>query len=266
VKSNVFFLIPQRQPSGQVDSKQPITISDLIRRGASKLRAKYRRTRIWKVDDLKLAYISIPKVASSSTRRLMNKRQGQAKPGPDPAKISLSISQLQCLRDEYFLFSFVRNPLTRLYSCYRDKVVNAETRHKRCTFSPYQIHFGMTFDDFVCRVVQIPDKSADQHLRSLSSFLVHSGELLVDYVGKFENIAEDWEVISTRFGLLLPARTKRVSGPQMSMKDIPLSTASLELVITHYAQDLDAFGYRAELEALLRKFPGGSPASIKEQY
>jgi dermatan 4-sulfotransferase 1 len=241
------------------------TIDDLIRRGASKLRAINRRTRIWKVDDLKLAYIPIPKVASSSTRRLMNNRQGQTKPSPDPAKTSLSISQLLRLKDEYFLFSFVRNPLTRLYSCYRDKVVNAETRQKRCTLSPYRIHFGMTFDDFIRRVIQIPDKPADQHFRSLSSFLVHNGELLVDYIGKFENIADDWEVISTRFGLSLPPRNKRVSGSKVSMEDIPLSTASLELVITHYAQDLDTFGYRSELEALLRKFPDGSPASMKEQ-
>jgi dermatan 4-sulfotransferase 1 len=238
-----------------VDSKQSMTISDLIRRGASKLRARNRRTRIWKVDELKLAYISIPKVASSSTRRLLNERQGQTKSGPNPARTSLSISQLLRLRDEYFLFSFVRNPLTRLYSCYRDKVVNAESRHKRCSFSPYRIHFGMTFDGFVSRVVQIPDRSADQHFSSLSSFLVHDGELLVDYVGKFENITEDWEVISTRFGLLLPTRTKRVSGPRVSLEDIPVSAASLALVITHYAQDLDTFGYRAELEGLLENLP-----------
>lgn len=246
-----------------MDSMQPMTINDLIRRVASKLRARNRRTRIYKVDDLKLAYISIPKVASSSTRRMMNKRQGQAKPGPDPARRSLSIPQLRRLREDYFLFSFVRNPLTRLYSCYRDKVVNAEMRHKRCTLSPYRIHFGMTFDDFVRRVVQIPDKSADQHFRSLSSFLVHNGELLVDYVGKLENIADDWEVISTRFGLSLPPRNKRVSGPKVSMEDIPISAATLELIITHYAQDLDTFGYRSELEVLLRKLPDGSPESMK---
>ena len=146
--------------------------------------------------------------------------------------------------------------MTRLYSCYRDKVVNAEKRRDRCSLSPYRIYFGMTFDDFVNRVVQIPDQSADQHFRSLSSFLVHNGELLVDHVGKFESIAKDWEVISTRFGLPLPLRNRRVSGPQVPMGDIPLNAASLELVIKRYRQDLDTFGYRAELEALLGGFRG----------
>ena len=237
-----------------------MTLSDLLRRGAGKIKSNYRRTRIWKVDDLKIGYIAVPKVASSSIRSMITAQQkshlGQEKhKTPNKklkycARISLTPAQIVRMREQFYLFSFTRNPLTRLYSCYRDKVVNGELRHDRCCFSPYRIHFGISFDEFIRRVVDIPEKSADQHFRSLCSFLVHDGKLLVDYVGKFERFAQDWDEIATRFGLPQPKRARRVSGSPVAMKDIPLSSAGLELVIARYAQDLDTFGYRKELEAM----------------
>lgn len=224
------------------------------------VKASYRKTRIWKVDDIKLGYISIPKCASSSIRHLITQHQQENSQISDSykksdlkfcAKVSLSPPQTLKLKESYFLFSFVRNPLSRLYSCYRDKVVNAAQRHDRCTLSPYRIHFGMSFNEFVSRVVEIPDKFADQHFRSGCSFLMHRGESLVNYVGKFEQFNQDWQNISSQFGLAAPKRSNRVSGPRTTIQDIPISPQVLELAIKRYANDLDAFGYREELEALL---------------
>jgi hypothetical protein len=238
----------------------PMTFIDLVRRSASKLKSNYRKTRIWKIDEKKLGYISIPKCASSSIRNHLTQYQqqnAQITKGLDQsglkfcARISLFPHQVNQLREDYYLFSFVRNPLTRLYSCYRDKVVNAEKKKDRCSLSPYGIHFGMSFDAFVTRVVEIPDKYADQHFRSACSFLMYKGELVVDFVGKFERFNEDWEVIASQFGLPAPGKTKRVSGPSTGLKDIPISPSVLEMVIERYANDLDAFGYRDDLEALL---------------
>lgn len=237
-----------------------MTLNDLARRTASKIKANYRKTRIWKVDATKLGYISIPKCASSSIRNLLTQHQQEhSKPTENQsaadlkfcAKTSLSPWQIIKLREEFYLFSFVRNPLSRLYSCYRDKVVNAEQRRDRCTLSPYRIHFGMSFDEFVSRVVEIPDKFADQHFRSGCSFLVHKGELLVDYVGKLEQFNKDWEVISSKFNLPMPTQTKRVSGPTVTLTDIPISPTVLTMVIKRYGNDLDTFDYRDELEAML---------------
>ena len=237
-----------------------MTTNDWLRRTASAIKANYRKTRLWKIDDLKLGYISIPKCASSSIRTLLTQHQqknckietNQHKSDLKfCAKISLSPREVIKLREEYYLFSFVRNPLTRLYSCYRDKVVNAAQRHDRCTLSPYRIHFGMSFDEFINRAVEIPDKYADQHFRSAYSFLTYQNELLVDYVGKFEQLNQDWEVISSRFNIAAPTRSKRISGASITMEDIPISPENLELIIKRYANDLDTFDYRDELEALL---------------
>jgi len=209
---------------------------------------------------MKLGYISIPKCASSSIRNHLTQHQQQSCEITKNlsksdlkfcAKTSLSPRQIIELREEFYLFSFVRNPLSRLYSCYRDKVVNNARRRDRCSLSPYQINFGMSFDEFVSRVVEIPDKIADQHFRSASSFLMHKGELLVDYVGKFEQFNDDWEVIASKFDLPAPERTKRVSGPAAALKEIPISPSVLAMVIERYANDLDTFDYRDELESML---------------
>lgn len=237
-----------------------MTTSDWLRRTASGIKANYRKTRLWKIDTLKLGYISTPKCASSSIRSLLTEHQRKSSHTEKHhrksdlkfcAKISLSPREIIQLRKEYYLFSFVRNPLTRLYSCYRDKVVNAAQRRDCCTLSPYRIHLGMSFDEFVSRTVEIPDKYADQHFRSASSFLVYQNELLVDYVGKFEHLNQDWEVISSQFNLAAPTRNKRISGATINIEDIPISPENLELIIKHYANDLDTFNYRDELEALL---------------
>ena len=238
-----------------------MTISDRFRRGASIIKSHYRKNHVWIIDELKLGYISIPKVASSSIRVLMTAQQrihlGEDEGGErsktlkDSARFSLSHKKIIELKEEYHLFSFVRNPLTRLYSCYRDKVVNAAQRHDRCTLSPYRIHFGMSFDEFVCRVVEIPDKSADQHFRSLSSFLLHKDRLLVDYVGRFEQLTSDWVAIESQFGISLPNNSGRISGAPVDLSNLPISKEAIKLVMKRYAQDLDAFDYRKDLEDLL---------------
>ena len=228
-----------------------MTFKDLIRLNARKLRANFPRIRIWKIDALKLGYVSIPKSASSSIRRYLTAAMKEIGDDQETARISLSPAQVHKLREEIFLFSFVRNPLTRLYSCYRDKLGVAREKYETCTLSHFGLHYGMSFEDFVRRVVEIPDKHADQHFRSLSSFLLYKGELNVDYVGRFENLSDDWEVISTRFGLEPPGKNRRVSGPPVGMDEIPLSKDALRLVMERYALDLDTFGYREDLEKLL---------------
>ena len=228
-----------------------MTLKDLIRLNARKLRSHFPRIRVWKIDALKMGYISIPKSASSSIRRYLTAAMKEIGDEQETARVSLTPAQISKLREEIFLFSFVRNPLTRLYSCYRDKLGVAQEKYETCTLSHFGLHYGMSFEDFVRRVVEIPDKYADQHFRSLSSFLVHKGELNVDYVGRFERLSDDWEVISSRFGLEPPGKNRRVSGPPVGLDEIPISKEALALLMERYAEDLDRFEYREELESLL---------------
>ena len=227
------------------------------------------RFHLWTMDDLGLAYVSTPKVASNSIRALIRKRQARILFNHDDEvrynkdfkakldkklKQSLKPSQVERLKGDLYLFSFVRNPLSRLYSCYRDKVVNAEKRRRHCTLSPYGINFGMSFDEFVFRIAEIPDDKANDHFRSLHTFLTYKGRSFVDYVGKVENFNEEWRPLEEKFGLKCPQTDRadrRVSGPAVAFKALPYSMESAEVAIKRYARDIELYDYGNEIDILL---------------
>jgi hypothetical protein len=90
--------------------------------------------------------------------------------------------------DSYFKFTFVRNPWTRLFSCYLAKVRRVPNRH----FRLLGLDRCRTFEDFVMRVCDIPDEYADEHFMSQDYLLTYQGKFLPDQVYRFETYSEDW--------------------------------------------------------------------------
>ncbi len=232
---------------------------------------KHKRFRfyLWTMDDLGLAYVATPKVASNIIRSLIRQRQAKVLFNHDEEikhneefkakldkkiKRSLRPAQVESLKGDLYLFSFVRNPLARLYSCYRDKVVNAATRRSLCTLSPYGINFGMSFAEFVLRVAEIPDPKANDHFRSLHTFLTYQGKSFVDYVGKIEHFNQDWQPLTERFGLQTPPRdenSRRVSGPKISFIDLPYTRDIVDAAVKRYARDIELYDYGNEIDFLM---------------
>ena len=218
------------------------------------------------MEDKKLAYIPVPKAASSSIRSLfMEHKTGNKLPVKRTNRYrrarrelkrtirhSLHPSQFSEINKNYYLFSFVRNPLTRLFSCYQSIVVEAEIKKTNCSFQPYGISFGISFDSFIKEISGIPDNIANQHFRSASTFLTNGETLLVDYVGKLEQFNHDWQLLSNRFNLPFPPKTHRVSFSPIQIQDIPISKKSLNLLMERYNKDIELFDYRESLEALLK--------------
>ena len=228
---------------------------------------------LWTMDDLGLAYVATPKVASNVIRGLIRQRQAKILFAQDEEiklnkgfnkefktkldkkiKRSLRPAQVEALKGDLYLFSFVRNPLARLYSCYRDKVVNAANRRTVCTFSPYGINFGMTFAEFVGRIAEIPDTKANDHFRSLHTFLTYQGVSFVDYIGKIEQFNHDWEPLRQRFGLPTPPRdlnSRRVSGPKIPFIELPYTREIVDVAVKRYARDIELYGYGNEIDFLV---------------
>ena len=225
---------------------------------------------LWTMEDLGLGYVATPKVASNIIRGLIRQHQAKILFNHDEdikhnkefktkldkqIKRSVKPSQVRALKGDQYLFSFVRNPLARLYSCYRDKVLNAEQRRSNCTLSPYGIEFGMSFDEFVLRIAEIPDTKANDHFRSLHTFLTYQGNSFVDYVGKLEHLDEDWQPLKEKFGLDCPQTDKcnrRVSaGPAIPFKDLPYTMETAEVAINRYARDIELYNYGNEIDTLL---------------
>ena len=239
--------------------------TNYLNRTLTSWKMRRNRRRILLIDDLDAGYVPVTKVASTSIRRRICKRQA-ARQFPDleglsgvrlqaqverRIRISASVGEALDLGEQRFLFAFVRNPLTRLYSCYLDKVVVAANKGRPCTLAPWGVSAAMSFEDFVRCIAAIPDDQADQHFRSQYPLLWYRDQWLVDSIGHFESLDEDWEVLAAKIGLdQLPGR-QRSSGAGDALRRLPLSADVAGLAVQRYRQDIDLFGYREEIDRWL---------------
>lgn len=90
----------------------------------------------------------------------------------------------------YFKFGFVRNPWDRVVSLY----------HRR---EGLQLKYKMSFDDFVHWIKYSSSTCIHPvpQTNQLDWFVDPHGNLLVDYIGKFENLEDDWKYISRKLGI-----------------------------------------------------------------
>ncbi len=149
-------------------------------------------------------YVEIPKVACSSIKIALSKLLGIKLDGPngDPHQSTFPLMTPDLERESMFpglfSFAFVRNPWSRLVSCYRDKILFEANGFTHATkrsgvadcFAHYDaIRPRMLFDEFVEVVASIPDDHADAHFRSQHTFIESvGGRITVDHIGRFETL------------------------------------------------------------------------------
>jgi chondroitin 4-sulfotransferase 11 len=150
--------------------------------------------------------------------------------------------------DRYFKFTFVRNPWDRLLSCYMSKVVRSGAGMPMGKYGNVTLRRDMSFQEFAEAVCLIPDEVANAHFRSQHIFVCGGGsrkDILADYVGRFENLEEDFEIITKRIGIdaQLPhaADTASIRGSR-SYRDF-YDEKLAEMVGERYREDIDLFGY-----------------------
>lgn len=156
-----------------------------------------------------------------------------------------SFIKLQDIRKKWpdaFLFAFVRNPLSRLRSCYTNKIIDAKKQGSKNQFKDFGIDFDISFDDFVREVSRIPDESSDRHFRSQNWFVSIDGEVITDYLGKMESFTEDWGVLRERFGFpeLPHANTSRQRGG--GFREF-YNRETYQLALERYHKDIEMFDY-----------------------
>ena len=155
----------------------------------------------------------------------------------------------------YFKFSFVRNPWDRAVSLYRHL-------NRRDTYD-FKRFLMSTFKDQLWRDKQwFVGPQADFVCRD-------DGSIVVDFVGRFENLQTDFDFICKKLGLsqtTLPHMNKSIQvtasgsrwlrrlNPHVSRKDVARPTTfrdyydseSKEFVAELYAKDIETFGYTFE--------------------
>lgn len=212
------------------------------------------------LEPYRAAYVEIPKVACTSIKTALAEILGISleSTGGDPHCVdwptaTMSSSRSGLLYPGLFAFAFVRNPWDRLVSCYRDKIrgeVEGYTSFSNrpgvanClarfgTFVP-----GMSFADFVAAVGSIPDEDADEHFRSQHTFVTNpQGKIGVDFLGRFEKLAEDFRTVKESIGLA------RAELPWLQRASKPIkytgfySSATREIARKRFRQDIEMFEY-----------------------
>lgn len=213
--------------------------------------------------DQNLGYIPISKVANSSIKLALLKTT--VPEGEDPYTYPhLAFNQVSKMNisdrggDNGFVFTLVRNPLERLVSCYKDKIVQAKEKGKPSPFEWYLEGYLMRaddFSDFVKRISWIPEQLQDSHFASQYNIIYKrriGGKAVAsrvpDFIGRFERLNEDWQLIKERFDVAdIPHHN---ATPKDDWRDYyDLQTA--KRVYRFYQKDIHAFGYEEDYRQLV---------------
>lgn len=173
-------------------------------------------------------FVEIPKTGSTSIRQIVG----------FPEKPHLNICQIaETLPREtfegYFKFAFVRNPWDRAVSLYERR----EGRRMKEHMSFAAFIDWMTLASATC-IHPLP------HRYQLDWLISPHGDLLVDFVGRFESLAEDWRTIARRIGAEegLP-HANRHPEPRRHYTEY-YTPRTIDIVQRRFAVDIEYFGYR----------------------
>ena len=188
------------------------------------------------IEKNKAIFFYIPKVASTSLLKVFSTiAYGKEMQLHDVPK--LKEHELRMYQD-YYKFAIVRNPYDRLLSCYHDKILLGGINFGKDTNS---------FSDFAVRVCSIPDKHSNIHFKSQHKFITNrEGSLWTDYVGKFENLDQEYDKICRELGVQSPPNLRQHNKSKRSKPDYRqyYDEQTKRLVTKRYQKDLRLFDYK----------------------
>ncbi len=242
------------------DYSEASWLTRYFRKHLRNYKAWRQKPKVWVVADEGWVYVQIPKVASTSIARSiavhLHAKHGQplaleevsyedVVASADQYAKHLSGRQIAALNPALYKFAFARNPFDRLWSCYKNKIVDAEGTTGQNIFWSHGFEFGMSFEEFVHKVATIPDTHINRHLKSQSFFLAPEGELIVDHVARMEDMDAEWQQLMQRFHLPPLTHANQSSGGT-AKRDYRehYSPELARITYQRYAHDIDLLGYR----------------------
>jgi hypothetical protein len=133
--------------------------------------------------------------------------------------------------EEYFKFGFVRNPWDRVVSLYERT-------------EPLIMKDKMTFEQFVdwIQYASATCIHSSPHRYQLDWFVDGSGNMLADFIGRFERLDADWATIAKKLGLPETLPHKRENPRARHYTDY-YNDKTRDIIASKFKIDIDHFGY-----------------------
>jgi hypothetical protein len=214
--------------------------------------------RVLLMEDARSVYVPIPKAANSSTKLALCPVLGI-----DPASVTevqkdprLPMPHFSDIASrigpDWFVFTVVRDPWTRVLSAYRDKV-----QRKRVQLRALQamgLEAGDSFETFLAALNRWPRRLLNDHFIPQSDLLAPVRASTRLLVLRSEDLPDAWAQIEdglSRQGAPAPAAIghQNVTGAQKNVPDF--TPRAVDLIRRLYADDFAQLGYNS--------FPPGKP-------
>jgi hypothetical protein len=153
---------------------------------------------------------------------------------------------------DIYKFCFVRNPFTRLLSCYLDKIARNRPQKRailRQLNRPPDLSQPVTFDEFLDAVATQPPALMDPHW-CIQSFHTAQGRIPYDTIGRWESLEEDFRAISNRLSIDFDTYYKREARNATEAAQVLFDyfdVRTTDVVRRIYAEDFARFRYSLEL-------------------
>jgi len=195
------------------------------------------------IEHPKCVFIHIPKTGGSSIRRGFF--EGNYK--------KTAKGKIPLLWRRYYKFAFVRNPYTRFLSCYRMFRWGMDK-----TKWNNMIDEGLTFERFmeIARDDSIDIWKRDTYEEKLRHHAIpqtHPDNCLeyADFVGRFENLNEDFKKVCDHLGIEGELPHLNISGGKKK-DDVVLTDEIIEFIQDYYAEDFKQLNYDPNPDSFLK--------------
>lgn len=200
----------------------------------------------------KVLFIHIPKCAGVSMAEALSKNSQVLRIGPHSKYRDIFEPRGAMNRDEYFVFSFVRNPWDRLVSTFfyilKGGRADIDKRRRELYLEKYNGDFGRFVRDienwFSIEEDEsiYPDKYIP-HFRPQCEFICDdNGRVAVNFIGRVENIKNDFKQLCDilSVGKVKLRRTNKSSHRAYHKY---YDDETREIVTEYYRQDIETLGY-----------------------
>lgn len=208
--------------------------------------------------DKRFIFVHVPKVAGTSISRALGGHTGMfwASNGDGAKQLISTHTYANEIKkfigpaqyNAYYKFAFVRNPWDRLYSLYNFMTYSEEINRGKYIFDQDETERrGFKWFLLENRIKSTRVKlygvnvNICQQTTPQLNWLIEDDKIIVDFVGTYENLQQDFELVNTRLGLgaTLPWKNKYSERRYQDVYDNEM----IDFVYKHHSKDIKMFNY-----------------------